>query len=78
MTDSFVGRGNQYVQLVKVQYCKRWTIHKQPPLYRRQSKIFILIMVNLLIYKKSDYDIDFMYKVVECLTRFEGFWWVLI
>ena len=29
MTGSFVGRGNQYIQLVKVRYCKLPTIYKQ-------------------------------------------------
>ena len=31
--DSFVGRGNQYIQLVKVLYCKRLTIGKQLPTF---------------------------------------------
>ena len=30
---SFVGRGNQYIQLVKVLYCKLPTINKQPPTF---------------------------------------------
>ena len=29
MTDNFMGRGNQYIQLVKVLYCKLPTIGKQ-------------------------------------------------
>ena len=33
MTGSFVGRGNQYIQLVKVLYCKLLTISKQLPTF---------------------------------------------
>ena len=33
MTASFVGRGNQYIQLVKVLYCKLPTIGKQLPTF---------------------------------------------
>ena len=32
-TGSFVGRGNQYIQLVKVLYCKLLTIGKQLPTF---------------------------------------------
>ena len=33
MMGSFMGRGNQYIQLVKVLYCKLPTISKQPPIF---------------------------------------------
>ena len=33
MTGSFMGRGNQYTQLVKVPYCKLLTINKQLPTF---------------------------------------------
>ena len=39
-TGSFVGRGNQYIQLVKVLYCKLPTISKQlPTLPRLYGKV---------------------------------------
>ena len=43
-------------------------------MFRRQSKRFILTMVNRLIYKKMIMIFNIMNKVIECLTRFEGFW----
>ena len=36
MMGSFVGRGNQYIQSVKVLYCKRPTIGKQLPTFRHK------------------------------------------
>ena len=36
MTGSFVGRGNQYIQLVKVLYCKLPTIGKQLPTFSNE------------------------------------------
>ena len=38
-TGSFVGRGNQYIQLVKVLYCKLPTIGKQVPNYHIKSRV---------------------------------------
>ena len=35
--DSFVGRGNQYIQLVKVLYCKLPTNGKQIPAFHLRS-----------------------------------------
>ena len=39
MMDSFVGRGNQYIQLVKILYCKLLTIGKQLPLSHIRSEV---------------------------------------
>ena len=38
MTGSFVGRGNQYIQLAKVLYCKLPTIGKQLPVFSCKVK----------------------------------------
>ena len=37
---SFVGRGNQYIQLVKVLYCKLLTIDKQMPTFPHKGPGF--------------------------------------
>ena len=41
-TDSFVGRGNQYIQLVKVLHCKLPTIGKQLPTFPHKANVLPL------------------------------------
>ena len=36
MTGSFMGRGNQYIHLVKVLYCKLPTIGKEVPTFKNR------------------------------------------
>ena len=40
MTGNFVGRGNQYIQVVKVMYCKLPTIGKQLRVHTFQDKVW--------------------------------------
>ena len=42
MTVSFIGRGNQYIQLVKTLYCKLPTISEQLPTFEHDVQSFLL------------------------------------
>ena len=49
MASSFMGRGNQYIQLVKVLYCKLPTIGKQ-----------LQVKAQMKVFKVKDYSVNFI------------------
>ena len=55
MMGSFMGRGNQYIQLVKVLYCTLLTIHKKLPSLPTYGSGFELLTTEV---------------VGECVTSF--------
>ena len=63
---SFVGRGNQYIQLVKVLYCKLPTIGKQLPttaLYIHTIKEGVVVSRAYVIL----YYVIFIHLIILCL-----------